>query len=40
MLSSRVVLRPVKSCGRLLLDVEGYADRMIPVDRWADIPGG
>jgi DNA-binding Lrp family transcriptional regulator len=35
-LSSRVVLRPVKSYGRLL-DVEGYADRMIPVDPWADI---
>jgi DNA-binding Lrp family transcriptional regulator len=37
-LSSRVVLRPVKSYGRLL-DVEGYADGMVPVDPWAEIPG-
>jgi DNA-binding Lrp family transcriptional regulator len=36
-LSSRVVLRPVKSYGRLL-DVDGYANGMVSVDPWADIP--
>jgi DNA-binding Lrp family transcriptional regulator len=35
-LSSRVVLRPVKSYGRLL-DVNGYADGMVAVDPWAEI---
>jgi DNA-binding Lrp family transcriptional regulator len=36
-LSTRVVLRPVKSYGRLL-DVDGYAAGMVPVDPWADTP--
>jgi len=36
-LSSRVVLRPVKSYGRLL-DEDGYAAGMVPVDPWAHVP--
>jgi hypothetical protein len=36
-LSRRMVLRPVKSFGRLL-DPEGRARDMVPVDAWAETP--